>query len=219
MSNKDTYWQLLCFPAVIFILMDSQNMGPTDITLILHEVGHGIFAFLFTFQIPELRFDFERGAGLCSPQGGTFFFLYWIIYIMGAGFQNITGAYLYKISKPKGVGHVLRAMGLTLYIVGWFDLNFDKDTISTILRRPNPADFAEDPIPKMILYLLLNYYLIRYVIAKGVNGSLYREFMIQAGYRKRSDYAPQPAREVRKRNKNTLWEEFLYQSGLRKRPY
>ncbi|MBF9018892.1 MULTISPECIES: hypothetical protein [unclassified Oceanispirochaeta] len=200
--------------------MDSKNMGPTDITLILHEFGHWISALIFTFQIPKMTFDFEAGSGFCT-HASTFFIFKWIICIMGAGFQNIIGACIFRISKPKGFGYILRAIGLTLYIVGWFDLAFNKEIYISEIHSYVPADFAENTIPKLILFFYLNYHLIWHVMAKtNINGSyFYQEFMTQAGYKKRSDIVIPPCKEDKKGKLSSFSDEFLYQSGIRKRPY
>jgi hypothetical protein len=149
---------------------------------------------------------------------GTLLPLSWIISIMGAGFQNIVGAVVFRISKPKGFGHVLRAMGLTLYAVGWFDIRI----IEAGFLNPIASDFATFTIIKLILYLFLNYYLIRYVIGGSTSQtdqfSLFDEFMIQAGYRKRSDVAMNSTRKKRKRRLNNFGTEFLYQAGIKQRP-
>jgi hypothetical protein len=138
---------------------------------------------------------------------------------MGAGIQNILGAYMFEMSKPKGFGHLLRAIGLTLYVVGWFDLRFEKASP----MNPIASDFAEDTIIKMILFLLLNYYLIRHVIRKGftdINGNtVYQEFLIQAGYKKRIQTVSKPSQKAIKGRLQSFGDEFLYQSGMKKRPY
>ena len=216
-TNKEAVWRVLCIPVIIFIVMDSQNMGPTDLTLVLHELGHWIFGLIFTFKVPEMTFDFDNGSGLCHI-GHTFFLFRWIIFIMGAGFQNIVGAVIFRLSKPKNIGHIFRSVGLTLYCVGWFDLNPRKATFYDHI----PADFAEHTVPKLILFLILNYFLIWRVMAgiRNPGSSLYREFMIQGGYSKRSDMVlPSPVKKVRKRRIVNFRDEFLYQSGIKKRPF
>jgi hypothetical protein len=178
--NRESFWSLAAIILCIYLAQDSITHGPVH--LILHEFGHWIAAFFLAFDWGSITINYKEGWGLCT-HGAALPVLSDIICIMGVGFPQILGTFLFVQFKPLGVSKVFRSAGMVLYIFAWFGIDFGT---SQLLGMPN--DFGNNTALRLLLLAALNFLLVKKMIKgkKEKKGSGFlEELEIQLGMKQR----------------------------------